>query len=691
MISRKMIAPFLALTAFVVCPGVADDVKVSMSDRALAEVLKDAPIGLWTFDGSDAPSNLQNVVSDEPQWRLQITGGPKFGLPGPRPSEFPDFSPNNNAMRLSSGANYLRLTDPGDGSPLDFTNGDSITLECWVQWDEPLQGNYPYLIGKGRTKSGDRNQNYALRLANSRNGVFPTLLFADADTTPSKAPGGNEWHRWTATAGVPEDGGWHHVALSYTFGDPKSIVAYVDGTPSKGKWDMGGETKSPPVVDDDEFWIGSSMGGGSTFNGSLDNVAIYRRLVPADRIRSHARINLSASAFALGKIGTDIVPNDRVRVELMPGAAPVARSWKFRTKPMELLYETDTFALNNLPHAYNKKGLIIDRPQPFLIHLSTKLHLTAGEYEFVVHSLDSTRLYVDGELLTETPFMQTSTSAHGKYYDLPDNGDVLSLSAGHSEKRAAVTLSEGTHVISLYRLVGNKGKSPHLGELSLAIGPVGGPYQFVSPTEQTPYTDAGWMTLRETDRVRRRDWEQQTRAALGKSEQEYWNQRHDYARSTIIEQRGIEQRGEYIPLTSQKIDLLIGTKLTAEGEKPMPLIDDMAFLRRLTLDTLGTIPTRDQVEAYLADSPETRRDRAIERMLSHPEWADHWVTYWQDILAENPGLTKPQLNNTGPFRWFLYEAMLDNKPLDRFVTELILMEGSKYEGGPAGFEMSSQK
>jgi hypothetical protein len=66
------------------------------------------------------------------------------------------------------------------------------------------------------------------------------------------------------------------------------------------------------------------------------------------------------------------------------------------------------------------------------------------------------------------------------------------------------------------------------------------------------------------------------------------------------------------------------------------------------------------------------------------------VGYWQDVLAENPNILNPTLNNTGPFRWWIHESFYDNKPFDRFLTELVMMEGSKYFGGPAGFEMASQ-
>ena len=47
------------------------------------------------------------------------------------------------------------------------------------------------------------------------------------------------------------------------------------------------------------------------------------------------------------------------------------------------------------------------------------------------------------------------------------------------------------------------------------------------------------------------------------------------------------------------------------------------------------------------------------------------------------------LNNTGPFRWWIHESFLDNKSMDRFVTDLIRMRGNTYVG-PAGFGMATQ-
>ena len=148
-------------------------------------------------------------------------------------------------------------------------------------------------------------------------------------------------------------------------------------------------------------------------------------------------------------------------------------------------------------------------------------------------------------------------------------------------------------------------------------------------------------------------------------------------------------------LTAEEIGLL--RRWIAEGagrssghRDLTPTADDLAFLRRVTLDTVGLVPTEAEVRAFLGDDRPDRRARVIDRLLADPRGADHWVGYWQDVLAENPNILNPTLNNTGPFRWWIYESLLDKKPVDRFVTELIGMEGSLRQGGPAGFAMASE-
>jgi hypothetical protein len=121
-----------------------------------------------------------------------------------------------------------------------------------------------------------------------------------------------------------------------------------------------------------------------------------------------------------------------------------------------------------------------------------------------------------------------------------------------------------------------------------------------------------------------------------------------------------------------------------------PMIDDAAFLRRLYLDMTGVLPTAAQAEAFLSDLAPDKRTQLVDQLLEDDRIADQWISYWLDVLAENPSLISATLNSTGPFRWFLYDALRDNKPIDRMVTELTMMRGSVHDGGSAGFAIAGE-
>lgn len=650
------------------------------------EIVKaDGPIAWWRFENA-SEGVVANSVSD--QMAARIHGNVTLQVAGPRPSDYPDFATDNQAARIQNGPNYLIVKDPGENSPLDFSVGDGITLEAWVKIDS-LKGTYPYIVGKGRTHNAGTNpanQSYSLRLATSGGKTALSFFFVD-ETGPKKgiqAAG----HRWNSNESVPEDGYWHHVAVTYEFGKQDSIQGYIDGRPVKGKWDMAGATSAGPVQDNDELWIGSAMSGGSTIGAALDEIAIYRKALTAEQIKRHANIDIHIEMFAFDEVPTD-APEDRVRVEITEKVS-AARKWSIQAQELSPLYETDRFALQRIPNKYNAKGLIIDRGIPSLLHLSSKVELPAGEYEFVLRSLDASRLYIDGKLIAETGFMSLQGDAHQDYYRLPKSSDdFLSIAAGQLESRKTVKLDGGKHVVSLYRLLGNKGRGDYLGEFVVGYSHNGQPFHFLGPGEQKPFTDEEWLAFADEDRLRLRDWNQKERLAASEKESEYWNQRHAWAKT---------QAGPEITVPSIKnesaannaIDQFILASLDKQNLKPTGEISDWEFLRRVSLDTIGTIPTEDLITQFFALPQQTRRSQIIDQLLDSPGWADHWVSYWQDVLAENPGLTKPELNNSGPFRWYLYESFLDNKPFDRFVSELVAMEGSAYSGGPAGFGIASQ-
>jgi len=164
-----------------------------------------------------------------------------------------------------------------------------------------------------------------------------------------------------------------------------------------------------------------------------------------------------------------------------------------------------------------------------------------------------------------------------------------------------------------------------------------------------------------------------------------------------------EDVGERMPPTGERLtkpqaDLL--ERWIAEGaawpdirvgrREIAPPVDDLGFIRRVMLDTVGVPPSAAEAREFLADTSPDKRSRLIDRLLADDRWADHWMPLWQDLLAENPNILNPTLNNTGPFRRWLHDCLLDDLPLDRMVTQLVRQQGSVIAGGPAGFGMASQ-
>ena len=129
------------------------------------------------------------------------------------------------------------------------------------------------------------------------------------------------------------------------------------------------------------------------------------------------------------------------------------------------------------------------------------------------------------------------------------------------------------------------------------------------------------------------------------------------------------------------IDELVWQKLKSLGITPSEPADDAKFLRRAHIDIIGTLPTSDEVRAFLADTSPDKRLRLVDRLLERPEYADHWANKWADLLRPNPyrvGL-KAVLN----YDHWIRDSFRQNKPYDQFVRELITAQGSTWHNGAA--------
>ena len=131
------------------------------------------------------------------------------------------------------------------------------------------------------------------------------------------------------------------------------------------------------------------------------------------------------------------------------------------------------------------------------------------------------------------------------------------------------------------------------------------------------------------------------------------------------------------------IDRLVWDKLARLRVTPSPAADDATFLRRVYLDTIGTLPTPDEARRFLADAATDKRRRLIAELLERPEYADYWAQRWSDLLQIDKDTITPQ-SAVAMTRWVRGQVE-HNVPYDQFVRSILTVQGSTLGESPAAF------
>ena len=121
---------------------------------------------------------------------------------------------------------------------------------------------------------------------------------------------------------------------------------------------------------------------------------------------------------------------------------------------------------------------------------------------------------------------------------------------------------------------------------------------------------------------------------------------------------------------AKKIDSFLAAPWKAENVKPTPLADDAEFFRRVYLDLIGRIPSRDEARAFLEDRTPDKRNKLVRRLLEEGKHVEHFVHLWRDLLV-------PEINNNDGqgqligFNDWLRKEFSQNVPYDRMVKDLL--------------------
>jgi Protein of unknown function (DUF1549)/Protein of unknown function (DUF1553) len=138
-------------------------------------------------------------------------------------------------------------------------------------------------------------------------------------------------------------------------------------------------------------------------------------------------------------------------------------------------------------------------------------------------------------------------------------------------------------------------------------------------------------------------------------------------------------------LTTADLDELVEHRVATEGAQPAPIADDATWLRRVSLDVAGRLPSPEESKAFAADQSANRRRAVVDRLLASDEYAKHWARYWTDVIRFRATFQQPRLVNFPALEAWLTEQLKENKPWDEVATQLISGVGRTDQAGQTVF------
>src|SRR5439155_11961206 len=110
---------------------------------------------------------------------------------------------------------------------------------------------------------------------------------------------------------------------------------------------------------------------------------------------------------------------------------------------------------------------------------------------------------------------------------------------------------------------------------------------------------------------------------------------------------------------------------------PSPRCDAATFLRRVSLDLIGTLPTPEEAQTFLSDKNADKRLRLVDDLLSRPEFVDFWTLQLSDLLQNRRERDHDVRGAKGvrSFHAWLHGQVAANRPWNEMARDIITASG----------------
>lgn len=142
------------------------------------------------------------------------------------------------------------------------------------------------------------------------------------------------------------------------------------------------------------------------------------------------------------------------------------------------------------------------------------------------------------------------------------------------------------------------------------------------------------------------------------------------------------------PPVQNEIDTIVYDRLQKLRLLPSELCDDETFLRRVTIDLTGTLPSVEEYRAFMADTSKDKRTTLVDRLIASDGFTDLWTNLWAEMLRVKGGNYAPlatHMKAAAAYYDWIHDQMAKNRPLNEFIADQVTATGSNLTNGPVNF------
>jgi hypothetical protein len=136
-----------------------------------------------------------------------------------------------------------------------------------------------------------------------------------------------------------------------------------------------------------------------------------------------------------------------------------------------------------------------------------------------------------------------------------------------------------------------------------------------------------------------------------------------------------------LPAPRNFVDELVFKHLRAMGMPPSDLCDDATFIRRVTIDIAGRLPTVTEATEFVKSNDPDKHDKCIDRLLDSGDYADYFANKWSALLRNHRKSPTYQRGNYLFHDW-IRDSLYANKPYNQFVREILTASGDVTDSPP---------